>query len=70
MSATCCLSLGNRKAEACCSAWPSQNWQEAAQADELLKAMKGWIERRRWVAQREELAGQTPSVSELQQRKW
>ena len=48
--------------------------------------MKGWIEKRRvepgtltpdavhefshWVTQREELAGQTPSVSELQQRKW
>lgn len=56
------------------------------QADMLLKAMKGWVEKRRaepgtltpdavqefsaWVAQREELAGQTPSVSELQQRKW
>ena len=54
--------------------------------DELLQAMKGWVEKRRaepgtlapdtvqefsrWVGQREELAGQTPSVSELQQRKW
>ncbi len=59
---------------------------DRGQADELLKAMKGWVEKRRadpgtltpaavqefsgWVAQREELAGQTPSVSELQQRKW
>jgi len=56
------------------------------QADELLKAMKGWVEKRRvepgtltpdavqefshWVDQRAELAGQTPSVSELQQRQW
>lgn len=59
---------------------------DRGQADELLKAMKGWIEMRRaepgslapdavqefshWVAEREELAGQTPGVSELQQRKW
>ena len=56
------------------------------EADQLLKAMKGWVEKRRaepgklapdaiqefsaWVAQREELARQTPTVSELQQRKW
>lgn len=59
---------------------------DRSEADELFKAMKGWVEKRRtepgaltpeavqefsrWVAQREELAGQTPSVSELQQRKW
>ncbi|HEV8700617.1 MAG TPA: tetratricopeptide repeat protein [Candidatus Polarisedimenticolia bacterium] len=59
---------------------------DRGQADVLLKAMKGWVEKRRaepgsmtpdavqefsaWVAQREELAGQTPSVSELHQRKW
>jgi len=59
---------------------------DRGRADELLEAMKGWIEKRRvepgtltpdavqefsrWVAQREELASQTPSVSELQQRKW
>jgi len=59
---------------------------DRGRADELLKAMKGWVEKRQaepgtlppdavqefahWVAQREELAGQTPSVSELQQRKW
>jgi len=59
---------------------------DRGRADELLQAMKGWVEKRRaepgtlapdalqefsrWVAQREELAGQTPSVSELQQRKW
>jgi tetratricopeptide (TPR) repeat protein len=56
------------------------------EADLLLKAMKGWVEKRRadpgklapdavqefsgWVAEREQLAGQTPTVSELQQRKW
>ena len=59
---------------------------DRGRADELLQAMKGWVEKRRaepgtlapdtvqefsrWVGQREELAGQTPSVSELQQRKW
>jgi tetratricopeptide (TPR) repeat protein len=59
---------------------------DRGQADLLFTAMKGWIEKRkvepgtmtpdavqefsRWVAQREELAGQTPSVSQLQQRKW
>jgi len=59
---------------------------DRGRADELLKAMKGWVEKRRaepgtmtpdaiqefshWVDQRAELAGQTPSVSELQQRRW
>jgi tetratricopeptide (TPR) repeat protein len=59
---------------------------DRGEADKLLKAMKGWVEKRRtdpgklaadavqefsgWVAEREQLAGQTPSVSELQQRKW
>lgn len=59
---------------------------DRGQADLLFKAMKGWVEKRRaepgtmtpeavlefsrWVAQREEIAGQTPSVSELQHRKW
>ena len=59
---------------------------DRGEADELFKAMKGWVEKRRvepgtvtpeavqefsrWMGQREELAGQTPSVSELQQRKW
>ncbi|HKB08351.1 MAG TPA: tetratricopeptide repeat protein [Candidatus Polarisedimenticolia bacterium] len=59
---------------------------DRGRADELLKAMKGWVEKRRaepgsltpdavqefshWVEQRDELAGQTPSLSELQQRKW
>ena len=59
---------------------------DRGRADELLKAMKGFIEKRRaepgtmspdeiqqfssWVDQRAELAGQTPSVSELQQRRW
>jgi tetratricopeptide (TPR) repeat protein len=55
-------------------------------ADELLDAMKTWVEKRHlepgdlapgvvhdfetWVAQRDELARQTPTVSELQKRKW
>ena len=59
---------------------------DRARSDELLEAMKGWVEKRRgepgtltpeavqefsrWVDQRAELAGQTPSVSELQQRRW
>jgi len=59
---------------------------DRGRADELLKAMKGWVEKRRvepgtltpdavqefarWVEQRDELASQTPSVSELQERKW
>jgi tetratricopeptide (TPR) repeat protein len=59
---------------------------DRARADELLLAMKGWVAKRqvepgtltpdavkefsKWVDQRAELAGQTPSVSELQQRRW
>src|SRR5258705_2213412 len=59
---------------------------DRSRADELLTAMKGWIEKRladpgtvtpdavqefsRWVTERAELASQTQSVSELQQRKW
>jgi tetratricopeptide (TPR) repeat protein len=59
---------------------------DRGRADELLAAMKGWVEKRRaqpgtmtpnaiqefsqWVDQRSELAGQTPSVSELQHRQW
>jgi tetratricopeptide (TPR) repeat protein len=55
-------------------------------ADELLSAMKGWVAKRQsdpgtiapdmvqsfsgWVQEREELAKQTPTVSELQIRKW
>ena len=55
-------------------------------ADELLAAMKGWVEKHQsnpgqvtpamlqsfssWVQEREELAKQTPTVSELQIRKW
>lgn len=44
-------------------------------ADELLEAMKGWVEKRRvapgtMTPDAEELASQTPSVSELRQRKW
>lgn len=56
------------------------------EANELLTAMKGWIDKRQtdpgkltpemvqsfsaWVQEREELAKQTPSVSELRTRKW
>ena len=59
---------------------------DRGRADELLAAMKEWVGKRRaepgtmtpdaiqefshWVDQRAELAGQTPSVSELQQRRW
>jgi len=59
---------------------------DRGRADELLGAMKGWVEKRRvepgtlapdavqefsgWVTMRDELAKQTPTVSELQQRKW
>ena len=59
---------------------------DRGRADELLRAMKGWVDKRRtspglltpdavqefsaWVTEREQLAGQTPSVSELQQRQW
>lgn len=55
-------------------------------ADELLGAMKSWVQKRQanpgnvtpamvesfssWVQEREQLAKQTPSVSELQIRKW
>ena len=59
---------------------------DRSHADELLVAMKGWVQKRQtdpgkmtpemvqsfssWVQEREELAKQTPSVSELQNRKW
>ena len=59
---------------------------DRGRADELLKAMQGWVQKRRtdpgtltpdavqefskWVDERAGLAGQTPSLSELQQRKW
>lgn len=59
---------------------------DRSHADELLVAMKGWVQKRQgdpgkmtpemvqafssWVNEREELAKQTPSVSELQIRKW
>jgi tetratricopeptide (TPR) repeat protein len=59
---------------------------DRSHADELLTAMKGWVEKRQtdpgkltpemvqsfstWVQEREELAKQTPSVSELRTRKW
>ena len=60
--------------------------RDRSQADELLVAMKGWVQKRQgdpgkmtpemvqafstWIQEREELARQTPSVSELQTRKW
>ena len=60
--------------------------RDRSHADELLVAMKGWVQKRQsepgkttpemvqsfstWVQEREELAKQTPSVSELQNRKW
>ena len=59
---------------------------DRSHADELLAAMKGWVQKRQgdpgkmtpemvqsfstWVQEREELAKQTPSVSELQTREW
>jgi tetratricopeptide (TPR) repeat protein len=59
---------------------------DRAKADELFKVMKAWVEKRHadpgklspgavqdfanWVQEREGIAGQTPSVSELQERKW
>jgi len=58
---------------------------DRAQSDTLLAAMKTWVERRRdegtveastldrvseWVAEREEIAAQTASVSELRDRGW
>ncbi|MCI0409175.1 MAG: hypothetical protein L0191_11550, partial [Acidobacteria bacterium] len=59
---------------------------DRSHADELLTAMKGWVAKRQgdpgkltpemvqsfstWVQEREELAKQTPSVSELRTRKW
>jgi tetratricopeptide (TPR) repeat protein len=59
---------------------------DRGRADELMKAMKGWIEKRRidpgkmspdalkefaaWVEQREQIAKQTPSLSALQLRNW
>jgi len=59
---------------------------DRSHADELMQAMKAWLETRRsepgdvapgtlqdfdlWVAQRDEIAKQTPSVSQLQKRPW
>ena len=59
---------------------------DRGRADELLKAMKGWVEKRKadpggmtpdavqefskWVDERAGLASQTPSLSQLQERKW
>ncbi|HEV8336193.1 MAG TPA: tetratricopeptide repeat protein [Candidatus Polarisedimenticolia bacterium] len=59
---------------------------DRARADELMAAMKAWVEKHSaapgpvapdavkefssWVQQREEIATQTPSVSQLQERKW
>jgi len=59
---------------------------DRSHADELMVAMKGWVQKRQsdpgkmtpetvqsfstWVQEREELAKQTPSVSEMQTRKW
>ena len=59
---------------------------DRARADELLAAMKSWVEKRKadpgkltpdavqefagWVEERTAIANQTPSVSELQNRKW
>ena len=78
--------LGLDRVEDAKSAYMALFGADRGQADLLLKAMKGWVEKRRaepgslspdsvqefsaWLSQREELAGQTPSVSELQQRKW
>lgn len=60
--------------------------EDRPRAEELLDAMRGWVAKRQadpgdlaadtvrefanWVAQREEIAQQTPSVSQLQKRKW
>jgi len=59
---------------------------DRSHADDLLGAMKTWVEKRRkdpgavspgtlddfarWVAQRDEIAVQTPSLSQLQKREW
>jgi tetratricopeptide (TPR) repeat protein len=59
---------------------------DRAKAAELLDAMKGWVQRRRdqpdglqgavvddfagWVSEREEIAGQTASVSQLKENGW
>jgi tetratricopeptide (TPR) repeat protein len=59
---------------------------DRSHADELLVAMRGWVQKRQgdpgkmtpemiqafstWIQEREELAKQTASVSELQTRKW
>ncbi len=59
---------------------------DRARADELFSAMKAWVGQRqsdpgklgpaavqdfaKWLQERGEIAGQTPSISELQERKW
>jgi tetratricopeptide (TPR) repeat protein len=59
---------------------------DRSRADELMASMKRWVEKRKadpgkltpeavqgfagWVSERDEIARQTPTVSELQNRKW
>ena len=78
--------LGLDRVEDAKKAYMALFTSDRGRADELLAAMKGWVEKRRadpgtltpdavqefsgWVTLRDESAKQTPTVSELQQRKW
>jgi tetratricopeptide (TPR) repeat protein len=78
--------LGLDRVEDAKKAYMTLFTSDRGRADELLAAMKGWVDKRQaepgtltpdavkefagWVTQRDELAKQTPTVSELQQRKW
>jgi tetratricopeptide (TPR) repeat protein len=78
--------LGLDKVEDAKKAYLDLFGSNRSHADELLGAMKGWVQKRQsdpgtmtpemvqsfstWIQEREELAKQTPSVSELQTRKW
>jgi len=78
--------LGLNRVEEAKEAYVKLFGMDRKRADELMEAMKAWIETRRrepgdvdsatvedfasWVSERAALAGQTPTVSELKQRKW
>jgi len=78
--------LGLNRTEEAKQAYLQLFASDRARADELMAAMKTWVESRSadpgpvapdalkefsgWVQQREEIATQTPSVSQLQERKW
>ncbi len=78
--------LGLNRIEEAKQAYVELFGHDRAKADELLDAMKQWVQKRReqpdgldgavvdgfagWVSEREEIAGQTASVSQLKEHSW